>query len=403
MMSEVDVDECITALINVATEPALFPKLASTGVELLLQVLLHDNVDLGVAVMELLAQIIDEEELSCIVDEDIDLAGADTTPLLSYKQGAWALVNTIHENGGFRIMVNYLMRLNERDARHQSATASGFSIFSALVDTAPAFARVLIQQTPLYAFALFRSKYATSYVAAASGVAAQAVQALIVAADGNASNAATLTTSQADGGSMVPANRLSAAELVLALTQSCPQEAAAAVCGHGEAMEKLWDAVLGQSGKRDKKPGIKVKGGVCTSEDGVVELLCSFAPYRKVKKISDATEDEFFASIATTLCLLMSTSLADTPCRELLGKAQGLELMLSCMGQGGVAAGHALRVLESWAEDNAKDKALVDRGLLKVSGDKCMPWVGSVHIHVLIHVNVIHGPHTHFFSILRSP
>lgn len=116
MDSEIALDEAITSLTPVSAAPNLYGELVDLNIiASLLSLVNHENGDIGIAVVSLLHDLLDSDELT----------GAD-------EEIASQLVDSLMENNGPQVLVANLFRLEEKNNEDFQAVHNTLSIFEAL-------------------------------------------------------------------------------------------------------------------------------------------------------------------------------------------------------------------------------------------------------------------------------
>eukprot|EP00808_Paulinella_micropora_P007634 g65678.t1 len=119
MESELALHEAIVALSPVAASPEMFPVMVETkAVPTLLSMLKHENTDIGVAVVKLLAEFLD----------------GDT---LTEEEEAETFLDKVLAHDGIKIMVDCLQRLDESSSDDAQAVHQILGIFENLTDFKP--------------------------------------------------------------------------------------------------------------------------------------------------------------------------------------------------------------------------------------------------------------------------
>jgi len=140
--SEVEVDEKIQGLHPLAASPELFPQFVELGgVQTLLGLLSHQNVDLSIAAVRLLAELTDSEVL---IAESTAVDDADL------------LVRELTKCDLLKLLVENLHRLDEEEEEEQLGAFLTLRIIENLIEFQPVLAVSIASQTHILAFLLER-------------------------------------------------------------------------------------------------------------------------------------------------------------------------------------------------------------------------------------------------------
>ncbi|KKA28026.1 hypothetical protein TD95_003698 [Thielaviopsis punctulata] len=144
--SEADLDASIKALSILAEYPVLFPELARMGsVESLVGLLAHENTDIAIDVLQLFAELTDDD-----VDSSEDQWDALVTPMLAAD-----LLGLLESN---------LVRFNEADEADASGVYHGLSILENICSTRKPIAEKVASHTRLAKYLLSRASRTESPV-----------------------------------------------------------------------------------------------------------------------------------------------------------------------------------------------------------------------------------------------
>lgn len=134
--SEVALDESISAMGALAAYPELYGELVEANVAvLLLSMITHENTDIGIRVIALLSDLLDEDNLAGNEEETVSL-----------------FVDSLLKNKGLESLVNNLSRLDEKHDEDVQAVHNTFAIFENLIDVRPELGKVLALETKLLKF-----------------------------------------------------------------------------------------------------------------------------------------------------------------------------------------------------------------------------------------------------------
>ncbi|CAM9203565.1 unnamed protein product, partial [Phaeothamnion confervicola] len=133
-----------------ATSPELYPEVVSFGgPELLLGLLAHENTDVGIAAVSLLAELADPE----IVLGD---ANADPDAAAEAAAAVAALVDAIADKQGLELLVQNLGRLDESNEEDAKGVQLTVQLLQNMVEVNPALGEALAERTSLLRFLLKR-------------------------------------------------------------------------------------------------------------------------------------------------------------------------------------------------------------------------------------------------------
>lgn len=115
--SEFNLLETLRALFLLATKPALtYPLLLENSTpNTLADLLSHENIDVPVAVIEVLEELLDPEDLEDAQEEDDDEGDGDGDATEKKREALKALLDGLVEAGVVDLVVAQLQRLNEED------------------------------------------------------------------------------------------------------------------------------------------------------------------------------------------------------------------------------------------------------------------------------------------------
>lgn len=254
--SELDLDEAIKALKNVATEPGLYGLFVSLGAVPLLQGLLdHENVDIGIEVIGLFSEMLEPDALNV----------SETTDEKDVAE-AWRLVETLVMGKCLESMVKLVDRLTESESEHAQCAYNFFEMIETLVESRAEIAARICVDTSLL------TSLANRVLGRHAGTGR-----------GNSSV-----------GSVIPLNRVFASELLALLVttaKSVAQDMLAAMTVSAPNKDNL-PANRGSSGSSDSD-----SNGRISFMSALIELI---APHRRGDP-EDDSEEEFLSNVFGTL------------------------------------------------------------------------------------------------------
>ncbi|GAX82009.1 hypothetical protein CEUSTIGMA_g9437.t1 [Chlamydomonas eustigma] len=137
--SEVDLDEHIKSLLQVAGSPEMYPILIDMGcIPTLLACLSHENTDIAADTLELF----------------MELTGADAVE--DYHEEARALVEAMLESNALELLVQRLLSLDEKVEEEAKAVFNCLTTFQNMVEVEPKVAEQLVDKTRLLKWLLTR-------------------------------------------------------------------------------------------------------------------------------------------------------------------------------------------------------------------------------------------------------
>ncbi|KAJ3073859.1 hypothetical protein HDU98_000456 [Podochytrium sp. JEL0797] len=143
--SEADLDEDLHNLMGVSAAPELYPNLVSLGtVASLLALLEHPNTDIGIATIQLLSELTDEDVVAEASEEGED--------------GMKALVTSLMEHQVLDVLVQALFRLDEfKDGTDdRQGVFNILSVIDNLISVDPTIAEAVVSKTTLLVWLLSR-------------------------------------------------------------------------------------------------------------------------------------------------------------------------------------------------------------------------------------------------------
>lgn len=140
MDSEVALDEAITAIQPLAAAGFLYSEFVKLGApSILLSLVGHENVDIGIAVVNLLHEMMDVETLA-------------------EEEGALDIVDGLLEHNGLEVLVNSLAKLDEKNKEDFTAFHNLLAIFEALIEVKANMAQTICSSTKLLKLLFARLK-----------------------------------------------------------------------------------------------------------------------------------------------------------------------------------------------------------------------------------------------------
>jgi len=176
MESEVELDEAISALKQMASVPELYPAFVELkSMPTLLSLLAHENSDISIGVVTLLSDVMDAETLA----EDPEA----TEPF----------VEAFLENKGLSVLVEHLSRLDESQSEDSQCVYNTMGIIESLIEGKGAIADRVCQETKLLPYVLKRmsvkendanARYAAELLSIVLQAGSDKVKALVGEAEG---------------------------------------------------------------------------------------------------------------------------------------------------------------------------------------------------------------------------
>ncbi|CAK5275538.1 unnamed protein product [Mycena citricolor] len=150
--SEADLDAAIKSLLPLAQSPALaYPELVRAGaVTLLIGLLSHENADIVIDVVEVIHELTDEDVGN--EDADEDEAGEQRTAEEALK----LLIEALLENSILELLVDNLVRLNEKEDSDRQGVFHVLGIFENILGFNPDLATRLVSKTTMLTWLLTR-------------------------------------------------------------------------------------------------------------------------------------------------------------------------------------------------------------------------------------------------------
>ncbi|KAF9168380.1 hypothetical protein DFQ26_009003 [Actinomortierella ambigua] len=153
MESEADLDEEIKNLMALTQAPQHYVALVElNSVASILNLLLHENIDIAIDAIELVKELTDEEVIaSAVVEEE-----PDSDELEASEAGMKALVDALVKEGMLDLLVQTLSRLNEEETNDRQGVYNTLAILENLTSVDTKLAETMVQQTKLLPWILKR-------------------------------------------------------------------------------------------------------------------------------------------------------------------------------------------------------------------------------------------------------
>ncbi|GAA5993172.1 hypothetical protein JCM10908_001323 [Rhodotorula pacifica] len=155
--SEFNLLETLRALFLFATKPAMtYPlMLENSTPNTLADLLSHENIDVPVAVIEVLEELLDPEDLEDAEEDEDDAAAGDATE--QKRQALKALLDGLVEAGVVDLVVAQLQRLNEEDEGERTGLFHTLGLIENLVTLSPTIASPFLSpKSPFLSFLVTR-------------------------------------------------------------------------------------------------------------------------------------------------------------------------------------------------------------------------------------------------------
>ncbi|KAF9969932.1 hypothetical protein BGZ73_007502 [Actinomortierella ambigua] len=153
MESEADLDEEIKNLMALTQAPQHYVALVElNSASSILNLLLHENIDIAIDAIELIKELTDEEVIaSAVVDEE-----PDSDEIEASEAGMKALVDALVKEGMLDLLVQTLNRFNEEETNDRQGVYNTLAIFENLTSVDTKLAETMVQQTKLLPWMLKR-------------------------------------------------------------------------------------------------------------------------------------------------------------------------------------------------------------------------------------------------------
>ncbi|KZT62220.1 DUF1716-domain-containing protein [Calocera cornea HHB12733] len=148
--SEADLDAAIRSLVPLAQAPAVaYPELVKSGtVDRLVGLLAHENVDIVIAVVEVIHEMTDED-----VGEEAD---EDEEDEQKKSETMKIMVNALVKSSALELLVQNLPRFNEAEEADRQGVFHTLGIFENMIGFDPPLSRALVSETSILKWLLER-------------------------------------------------------------------------------------------------------------------------------------------------------------------------------------------------------------------------------------------------------